>query len=471
MDFDDLMVYFLVFLEKDEASTNFKKKIKHVLVDEYQDVNSIQARIVDNLAEYAQSLIVVGDDAQAIYRFRGGDFTHMLNFPKNHPTAMEYKLETNYRSVPEILDLANASIGHNQHQFAKNLKTTRPSDEKPMMVPCADLEQEAELICQQILDYREQGVPLHEQAVLFRSAYNSLNIEQKLVQENIPYDMRAGIRFFERAHIKDLLAFLTVIVNPADQVQWMRILSLHEKISSISAQKVLILLSPESNQLEQFCFSNLATILKGKRIQKTGLQSLIRLQDFFKTLIMDEIKKCLVPREQMQSIPEIMAKIITYLTPMLKENYKKNYEDRIRDLEELMGFAAKYSDITALLGDILTQFDLQGESIEEGVIVEEEKPLVLSTIHSSKGLEWKIVYMINLAEGRMPSSRAIGDSEAMEEERRLFYVGCTRAKDVLMLTYPRFLPYRSYDTINGPSRFLTEIEASKVFDEIELEEE
>lgn len=471
MDFDDLMVYFLVFLEKEDASTNFKKKIKHVLVDEYQDVNSIQARIVDKLAEYAQSLIVVGDDAQAIYRFRGGDFTHMLNFPKKHPTALQYKLETNYRSNPEILNLANVSIGHNQNQFEKNLKTSRPSDEKPMMVPCADLEQEAELVCQQIIEYREQGIPLNEQAVLFRSSYNSLNIEQKLVQENIPYEMRAGMRFFERAHIKDLLAFLSVVVNPADQVQWMRILSLHDKISNVSAQKILNILSQNSNQLEQFCFSDMVSKLKGKRIQKIGIQSLIKLQNFYKNLIMDIPKRCLLPTEHFSPIPQMISKIIKYLTPIIKENYKKNFEDRLRDLEELMGFAAKYSDITALLGDILTQFDIQGDSIEEGVMIEEEKPLVLSTIHSSKGLEWKIVYMINLAEGRMPSGRAIGNSESMEEERRLFYVGCTRAKDVLMLTYPRFLPYRSYDSINGPSRFLTEIQPAEVFDEIELEEE
>ncbi|WP_371801892.1 ATP-dependent helicase [Candidatus Lokiarchaeum ossiferum] len=471
MDFDDLMVYFLVFLEKDEASKSFKKRISHVLVDEYQDVNSIQARIVDKLAEYAHSLIVVGDDAQAIYKFRGGDFTHMLNFPNNHPTALQYKLETNYRSNPEILSLANISIGHNQNQFKKNLKTSRPSDEKPMMVPCADLEQEAELICQQILEYRDQGIPLNEQAILFRSTYNSLNIEQKLVQENIPYEMRAGMRFFERAHIKDLLAFLSVIVNPADQVQWMRILSLHEKISNVSAQKILNIFSPNSNQLEQFCFYDLVSKLKGKRIQKIGIHSLIKLQNFYKKLIMDIPKRCLLPTEQFASIPQIIAKIIKYLTPIIKENYKKNFEDRLRDLEELMSFASKYSDITSLLGDILTQFDIQGETIEEGDIVEEEKPLILSTIHSSKGLEWKIVYMINLAEGRMPSSRAIGNSQSMEEERRLFYVGCTRAKDVLMLTYPRFLPYRSFDSISGPSRFLTEIQSAEVFDEIELEEE
>ncbi len=221
LDYDDLLLYFLAFLQE-PASKTYKKKITHVLVDEYQDVNSVQSQIIDLLATEAKSLTVVGDDAQAIYRFRGADFTHMLEFPKKFPDYSEYKLEENYRSTPEILKLANSSIHHNKKQFKKTLFTSKESGELPALVSCRDREQEAAAICAEILRYREEGIPLHEQAVLFRAGFHSSVLELELNRRNIPYEVRSGMRFFEKAHIKDFLSMLILITNPSDIIQWMR---------------------------------------------------------------------------------------------------------------------------------------------------------------------------------------------------------------------------------------------------------
>ncbi|MHA1727361.1 MAG: ATP-dependent helicase [Promethearchaeota archaeon] len=482
MDFDDLLLYFLAFLQKKTASKNFKKSIRHVLVDEFQDVNAVQAKIVYELSSEAETLTVVGDDAQSIYKFRGADFTHMLNFPERLQDTTKYKLEQNYRSTPEILNLANASIAHNENQFKKNLRTTRPSGEKPMMCPCEDLEQEAMLICQMILKYRDQGIDFHEQAVLFRAGFHRIQLEQELIRENIPYEVRAGVRFFEQAHIKDLMAYLAVIVNPADSIQWMRVISKQDNIGNTAAQKVIDLFSSDSNQLEQFVNFNLPNELKGKRLRKIGIQNLVKLQKFYKNTVMtselNELNKSnnievlkLLPEEKLPPLPDLTDKIIEYLSPIIKLNYK-NWEDRLRDLRELVNFTAKYSNISAFISDIITQFNIMGETIEEGDPIEDEKPLVLTTIHQAKGLEWRVVFLMNLAEGRMPSSRSIGDPEEIEEERRLFYVACTRAKDHLILSYPIFVPKYNYSNIlSGPSRFLEEIKDNNIYERVEVGEE
>ncbi|MHA1745329.1 MAG: ATP-dependent helicase [Promethearchaeota archaeon] len=471
MDFDDLLVYFLIFLQNHNASARFRQKIRHVLVDEFQDVNAVQAKIIRELAENALSITVVGDDAQSIYRFRGANFKHMLDFPVEYENTTKYFLETNYRSTPEILALANVSIAHNEIQFEKNLKATRQSKEKPMLIPCKDIPQEADLICQQIQDHREEGIPLNEQAVLFRSKFQTIQLEQELIHRKIPYEMRAGTKFFEQAHIKDLLSSLAIIVNPKDQIQWIRILSLHSGITSLSAEKIIQSLTTNTHQLEQFVVADLPAIVKGKRIQKVGVTQLKDLQHFYLHTIFDVNTQKILPDDLLPRLPQLIKSITKYITPLIKKKYQKNFDDRLRDFNELTNFASQYNNIASFLADILTQYNIRGESIQNGDPIEREKSLILSTIHQAKGLEWKIIYLINLAEGRMPSSRAIGDPEEIEEERRLFYVACTRAKDILYLTYPIFIWRQNYDDISGPSRFIEEIRQDNVFDEVELEQE
>jgi DNA helicase-2/ATP-dependent DNA helicase PcrA len=473
LDFDDLMVFYLKFLQ-DDASKNYKKQIKHVLVDEFQDVNAVQAKIVDFVSEEAESLVVVGDDAQAIYRFRGADFTHMLNFPKNNIDCVQYKLEENYRSTPEILNLANASISHNKKQFKKKLRTNMTSGDFPLQVPCDDVEKEARFVVQMIEDHKKDGIPYHNQAILFRSAYHSIPVEQKLIEKHIPYEVRAGLRFFEKAHIKDLLAYLIIFTNPKDKIQWFRVLGMHPGISDTSVQKVLNLFSDEKNALEQFVNIDLPNRLIGQRIQKKGLKSLDQLQDFILPILFDTTKTPfkLLPKKEITSLTLIIEKIDHYITPIMKTLYPTDYSERLLDFKSIAEFSSTYSSISSFLSDILTQIDITRRNESK----EREKPLVLSTIHQAKGLEWDVVYLINLTNGRMPSSQIFGDYGeaddimALEEERRLFYVAVTRAKKYLYLSQPLYVRQMGNKYIPEGSKFLEEIQHSDVFEEAELEE-
>ncbi len=473
MDFDDLMIYLLEFLVKQDASKRVTKKIKHVLVDEYQDVNLIQARIVEELSRDAKTLMVVGDDAQAIYSFRGADFSHMLNFPDKNEGCKTFKLVKNYRSTPQILSLANQSIKRNIKQFQKNLEPVRGDGEKPALIPCSDLTQEADALCQLILNHRENEVPFHKQAVLFRSKYHSIYLERALIRWNIPYVVRAGVRFFERAHIKDVFAFLVLLVNPTDEIQWQRVLNLHPRISDLSARKVIDCFQTDTkyNYLEQFVNFDLFAKLKGKRVQTVGKKALQKLQVFYRNHFFGK-KGMMAPPEKMDPLPLVIKQVKEYAAPLLRDKYKdKNPEERLQDIDELIGFAADYDDIPEFLSEILTQMNLTGADTEEALQEEEEPPLVISTVHQAKGLEWDVVYVMNLVEGRFPSSRAIGDSESIEEERRLFYVACTRARDNLYLTYPRFVSNYGYEEISEKSRFVAEIEDEGVFEIFDVEEE
>ena len=288
LDFDDLLLFFLQFLQDEKSSIKYRESIKHVLVDEYQDVNSVQSKIVDLLALESESFTVVGDDAQSIYRFRGADFRHMLEFSDKYPNAAKYKLEINYRSSSEILNLANASINFNKKQFKKKLESTRPSGEIPQVCECGTLFEEAELICQMILDFRNEDIPLREQAVLFRSGYHKLILEQELIRNNIPYEVRAGLKFFEKGHIKDLMAMLTIIVNPLDNIQWIRVLSMHKGISNASGAKIIDEFPKDSNYLEEFVKADLLKVLKGKRIRQEGIKNLHNLQVFYSNNFLDK---------------------------------------------------------------------------------------------------------------------------------------------------------------------------------------
>ena len=475
LDFDDLLLYLLAFLQDDEKSKKYKSSVKHVLVDEYQDVNGVQSKIIDELSFNADSYTVVGDDAQSIYRFRGADFTHMAEFPENNPGSKQYKLERNYRSTPEILNLANASIAKNKKQFKKVLWTDRESGEIPQICPCNDMNAEAALISQLILDYRDDEIPLEEQAVLFRSKHHMIMLERELIKNNIPYEVRAGLKFFEKAHIKDLISIIILAVNQKDIIQWDRALTIHKGISSVGASKIVNHYIDKENALEQFILADLPTELKGQRIQKKGFEHLKNLQKFYMENVMDVKSLKLLPDNKLPTPTKIMKNAIEYMEPLIKENYKNNFEDRINDLHELLNFVAQYNDLGSFIVDILTQFDLKGQELKDEKTENEEKPLILTTIHQSKGLEWNVVYVMRLLDGDFPSSRSLGSEEEIEEERRLFYVAATRAKDFLYLTYPKWVPnfgkYDKSDTVATISRFLKEIKSKNVYEIAEIEYE
>ncbi len=480
MDFNDLMIYFRLFLTDPQYHAGreaYLKGINHLLVDEYQDVNHIQAEIVDALGEKCKSVFCVGDDAQAIYGFRGSNYKFMLDFPTINAGTQIYKLEQNYRSTPEILDLANAILEQNQHKYEKTLQPVNPRGEIPLLVRAKDVFEEALVICSLIIAYKEEGIPFHEQAILIRSNNHRLIVEKELIKQKIPYEVRAGLRFYEQAHIKDFIALIAIMVNPHDSVQWIRALIMHSNIGEKAALKITNhITSPDANYdpLTRFLRLNPPIDLKGQRIARKGFPEIQRLQKFFKQLLWSESFHTILPLDDYPSPSDIFKATITYLTPIIPlryplEKYAGTPEDRITDLNEIMYLAKDFSNLLDFMNDILSQIIKIGNPIESHDDQEEEKPLIISTIHQAKGLEWDCVYIPRLTEGGFPSVKALASEEDLEEERRVFYVACTRARKVLCMLYPSMDKFRGMDSIAKESPFLQELEGKKVFsDEIEF---
>lgn len=473
MDFDDMLVHFLALIRKENVGDEIRKVVKHVLVDEYQDVNQIQADIVLELGREAKSVMVVGDDAQAIYAFRGSEIRHILDFPKQFTRLVEtYYLVENYRSTPEILALANASIKHNKKQYPKELRTVNPPGEKPALVQCESKDEEANFICQYVLQARDQGVPLAEQAVLYRTAYQSQLLEKTLLQYNIPYEVRAGIRFYEKAHIKDLLCFAFVVQNPSYEIAWERILTLLPGMGTRSTEKVLQAILPSGNPLVTFTTANAPKLLEGSRIGKASFEHIKQLQSLYRVLSIDEVTGAALPEDKLIPPGPFLDACLKFYEPYLKEKYK-DPADRLDDLKELVGLAGRYATLATFLAEVAISETFVGQS-GMGVPDTEERPIVLSTVHQAKGLEWTNVHVMGVVEDMFPHSRSKANEDDMEEERRLFYVACTRAKKQLVL---------SYSVLNeqhgGPGRnliwkkssFIDEIEEDGVYEPLLIEHE
>lgn len=454
MDFDDLLSKWLKLLkDSPETCQKLSNQFKYILVDEYQDTNKIQGEIVNLLAQVHQNILVVGDDAQSIYSFRAATVSNILDFPKMYENAKTYRLETNYRSIPEVLNLANNSIKNNQDQFEKELKSIRKSGDKPTLVNLTDSVQQAEFICQRILELQEQGVSLDEIAVLFRAAFQSIDLELELNKRNIPYVMRGGIRFFEQAHIKDIIAFLRILANFKDELSWKRILEIQEGIGPSYSQRIWSQISVLSG-LEELLNYNLSFELPDKA------------QASFKIIL--DLLKNIKKIEENFIASTIKAVLDSDYKEYLKNNYE-NYLDRIEDLEQFANFALKYDDLDRFLTDVTLSENFRGETVT-GYEEQPDEVLVLSTIHQAKGLEWKAVFIIGLTEGQFPHYKVIENPGELDEERRLFYVASTRAKDYLYLTYPTFSSNFSLGgTIHHASRFINELD-SDLYDEWEIED-
>jgi DNA helicase-2/ATP-dependent DNA helicase PcrA len=437
MDYDDLLVNWKRVMEEDDtAKQEIAGRFQHVMVDEYQDTNHIQADIVRLVGECHKNVMVVGDDSQSIYSFRGADFKNIMDFPRLFPGTKIIRLEENYRSTQPILAMTNAIIENAAEKYSKKLFSSIDGRDKPTIFGARNETDQANFIVRKILSYKEEGESLNEIAVLFRSGYHSYKLELELANHHLPFEKRGGIKLTESAHIKDVLSHLRVVSNKHDFLSWNRILLLIDKVGPKTAQKILEALKENEEPLD---------VLRTYPAAKAWNQGFRELLAMLGGLT----KEPLSPLEQFELVME-------YYQPIFESIYHDDYPTRARDLEQLRTILAGYSDLQAFIDD--TALDPPGNEREAGgFLADDNEKLILSTVHSAKGLEWKTVFIINLAEGKFPSAMARLPEE-LEEERRLLYVAATRAKKRLYLIYPReVLSPQKYTEPAIISRYLEEI--------------
>ena len=447
MDFDDLLFNWKVLLSSYPlVLEEYAGKFRHILVDEYQDTSRVQADIIDLLAARHRNLMVVGDDSQSIYSFRGANYDNILDFPQRYPDSRIIKLETNYRSTPEILHLANRSIDRNERQFHKVLRAVRGSGPRPVLVPAGNVLQQASFVVQRIIDLLRDGLPASDIAVLYRAHYHSMEVQMELARRGIPFEIRSGIRFFEQAHIKDLIAYLRILVNPRDESAWKRVLGLYARVGPKTASKVWKHLYSKEDPIKAL-FEDGFPAAGGKGAQ----EGLTKLSAAFRDIV-----------EGSEGLPvsSLIDRVLSNYRAFLQHKYTEA-ASREEDIEQLKGFSTKFSSLGDFLSDLalLTNTAATGDEASETYLKEDR--VVLSTVHQAKGLEWPAVFLIWCSEGMIPLARALKDEDGEEEERRLFYVACTRAKDELYFCYPLMDYSRRMD--NGylsPSRFLEELKMS-----------
>ncbi len=453
MDFDDLLNNCRTLLkENTDVLESLSGRFEHILVDEYQDTNIIQADIVDLLASCHRNLMVVGDDSQSIYSFRGANFNNIINFPHRYPDCKIFKLETNYRSTPEILHLANLSITNNEKQFPKELKAVRGKGMRPVMVSARNVVKQADFVAQRVTELIRSGVPLKEIAVLYRAHYHSMEMQMEFVRRDIPFDMRSGIRFFEQAHIKDVTSYMRILVNPRDELAWRRLLIMYPKVGKATFNKIWQYLKKEENPLN--------SVLKDEFIKAMSKSAKPGLEECRKTIML------LLELPEKERIPEKVIDVLLNrggYRVYLQDNYS-DASSREEDLIQLGNFSAQFIQMEDFLNELalLTNMAKEENTGEE----DDEDRIALSTIHQAKGLEWSYVFLIWCADGMIPLQRALKEQYGEEEERRLFYVAVTRAKDQLYLCYPALDYTRSSGVLNlAPSRFIREIAPLSEYDE------
>ncbi len=443
VDFDDLLfLWKKILVEVPEIREKLSSRFLHVLVDEYQDTNKIQAEIVDLMASTHKSLMVVGDDSQAIYSFRGACFDNIIEFPERYSGTKTYQLTTNYRSTDEILKIANESIAFNQRQFPKVLHSLNRKGARPALVPLKNGAQQAEFIAQRILDLVDEGVPMKDIAVLYRSHFQSMDLQMELTRRRIPYEIRSGIRFFEQAHIKDMISYLRAMLNPMDEISWTRILKLTPGIGGVTAKKIWEEVKNAEQPIDSIMSEDILKVLP-----KRGRESWQQFRDN-----LDGMEQDAVEQDPAETIRRILKN--GYDAYLMKSF--ENYEERKEDIEQLSNYSNNFKSTRDFLSDLALLTNVQSEDIVEAD--EDEEAIVLSTVHRAKGLEWSRVFIIGLSDGSFPSAKSMGDIEGEEEERRVFYVALTRAKDELYLCYP-IMDNRWYDgaIIKRPSPFLQEL--------------
>jgi len=436
LDYDDLLIYLRDFLNDKAKSQILTRSIQYVMIDEFQDTNKLQADIVLGLAQHNNNIMVVGDDSQSIYSFRGANFKNIMNFPQLFKDVKIIMLEENYRSTQEVLDFGNHIIDTAIEKYPKELFSRKTGGELPAIISATTENMQSRFIVDRILELREENVLLNDIAVLFRSSFSSFDLEIELNKANIPYQKFGGMKFIETAHVKDVLAFLRIAENPKDVVSWYRVLLLHEGIGPKKAQEILSKISSNEWNVNSHPENILNKSVK---------------ENIFNLFL------CLHRLHTSRQLPTELSEIVLdYYMPLFKSKYD-DHNKRKKDLDIFVNIAENYKNLTTLLTDMA--LEPPTESVAD--ISEEERDneyLTLSTIHSAKGLEWHTVFIIHAVEGFFPSSMAYDKIDSLEEERRLMYVAATRAKQNLYITYPMNIFDRHNGvTLSKPSRFIADI--------------
>lgn len=449
MDFDDLLLHWKLLLsEHPQVRAYLQQRFRCILVDEYQDTNRLQGDIVDMMAAGHRNLTVVGDDAQSIYSFRGADFSNILEFPARYADCAVHKLTVNYRSSPEILQLANLSIACNTRQYAKELRSLRdPLGAPPALVPTRDAGQQAAFIAQRALELRDEGVPLKEIAVLYRAHSQSMEIQIELSRRGIPFRVRSGRRFFEQAHIKDAIAYLRFAVNPDDELAFKRVVRLYPGIGSTTAEGL---------------WKAFRAMTETGRLAPRDVLLRQELVELVPRKGRPGWDRCRTTLRKI-SDPVQMGRPSAALDEVLAGGYEDhlrsqfvNGDTRADDIRQLAEYAVQFADLDAFLAEVSLLTEFSAEEVAEGE--EPDEYLTLSTVHQAKGLEWRAVFVAWLADGRFPAAAALKDVAGEEEERRCFYVAVTRAKDELYLCHPILAAPRDGERVMmKPSRFLDEL--------------
>lgn len=438
MDYDDLLLRTLQLFEKHEAiRQKVSSGVRHVLVDEYQDTNRLQAALVGRFAAVHGNVMAVGDDAQSIYRFRGADFRNIFNFPQQFPKTKVLKLEQNYRSTQPILDFANHLIGEAKRRYDKRLFSNKGSGERPAVVPAPDDRFESRFVSQVVLQLREEGIPLNRMAVLFRSGFNSYDLEIELNRRKIPFVKYGGMKLSEAAHIKDVLAHLRVADNPQDAVSWNRILQLLEGIGPKTARDLIEWITSKEDDPFQ---------LEGRPFSPRYVEALTSLFKLLRSM-----------REPSRTLVAQVESVLHYYEPILKRVHYEDYPKRQQDLDHFVALAEQYTRRADFLSALALD-PIELSSLDTDPLQDDESPLILSTIHSAKGLEFHTVFIIKALDGVLPSGYSFKDPDGLDEELRLLYVAVTRAEENLFITYP-MVQYKRFqgDYFTSPSRFIAEV--------------
>ena len=442
VDYDDLLLYWRALASSTTVAPILHGAFDHILIDEFQDTNAVQADIVDAMAGPGVSVAAVGDDAQAIYGFRSGSARHMLEFPERFSGAEVVTLDRNYRSTPPILAAANAVIAEAEAGFIKQLRAQRPGQQRPALASCVDELAQSAFVCESVLDQRERGVPLRQQAVLFRTGHHSDGLELELARRNIPFVKYGGLKFLESAHVKDLLSLLRILENPSDELAWLRVLGLVDGVGPATTRRLV----EELGVAEALA---LARLLGDEcpRFPTPAATDVAGLREGLADCVADDV----APAAQVERLGRACV-------PLFARRYPSTASVRLADLEHLQSMATRYTSRSRFLAE-LTLDPPSATSDLAGPPHLDEDWLVLSTIHSAKGGEWRVVHLIHASDGNIPSDMALGSAQEVEEERRLLYVALTRARDTLVVSYPlryhvRRRPLDDAHIYVQPSRFL-----------------
>ncbi|HVE46732.1 MAG TPA: ATP-dependent helicase [Acidimicrobiales bacterium] len=456
VDYDDLLLYWRALATSSSVGPILHAGFDHILVDEFQDTNAVQADIVVAMAGPGVWVAAVGDDAQAIYGFRSGSARHMLEFPERFPGAEVVTLDRNYRSTPPVLAAANAVIAEAEAGFAKELRAVRAGEERPALATCADELAQSTFVCDSVLERRERGVPLRQQAVLFRTGHHSDGLDLELARRNIPFVKYGGLKFLEAAHVKDLLSLLRILENPSDEMAWLRVLGLIEGVGPATTRRLIDELRvAEAEALVRLLSDDCPRFPVASATDIAAVRSALA----------DCVAADVPPAAQVERLGKACA-------PLFARRYPGTASVRLADLEHLRSMATGYTSRSRFLAE-LTLDPPSATGDLAGPPHLDDDWLVLSTIHSAKGGEWQVVHLIHASDGNLPSDMALGSAEEVEEERRLLYVALTRARDTLVVSYPlryyvRRQPLDDAHTYGQPSRFLTK--AAAAFDSVTVGE-